>query len=75
MYAVNYMYSKGMVNMTDFPRKRLYGLMPHLIEQYGLEIVLFMIEYCARCFESNYVTVRTIKDTVLMMFFAKNINC
>ena len=62
---LDYMYSKGMVNMTDFPRKRLYGLMPHLIEQYGLEIVLFMIEYCARCFDSNHemFSMRTFNDS------------
>lgn len=50
----DYMYSKEMIDRTEFPPNRMYGLMRSFIKQYGLEIVLYMTEYCSRVYESEY---------------------
>lgn len=51
---VNYIYSKNMIDMKEFPPKRMNKLFSSLVSQYGLEIVLFMIEHAARIYDSSH---------------------
>lgn len=50
---VDYMYSKGMIDMMEFQPKRMYGLIRNFINQFGIEVVLYMVEHCARVYEDD----------------------
>lgn len=51
---IDYMYSKNIINMIEFPPNRMRGLMKSIVNQYGIETVLYMIEHCARVYESEH---------------------
>lgn len=50
---LKYFYSKGMADTTEYNYKRMYGMFKHMIGQYGIDKVLFMIEGAARAFEAD----------------------
>lgn len=51
---VDYMYSKDMIDTTEFPFNRMCGLMKSLVSQYGIEVVLYMTEHCSRVYDSEH---------------------
>lgn len=51
---MNYIYSKGIIDTKEYPPKRFVKLLGSLVSQYGLEIVLFMIEHCIRIYDSEH---------------------
>ena len=51
---LKYFYSKGMADTQEFNYKRMAGLFKHMIEKYGLDKLLFMIEGASRMFESEH---------------------
>ena len=57
-YTINnlleYFYSKDMADTQEYNYKRMYGIFKHMINKYGLDKVLFMIEGAARMYESEH---------------------
>lgn len=57
-YTINdlltYFYSKNMADMQEYNPKRMAGMFKHMIEKYGLDKLLFMIEGAARMYESEH---------------------
>lgn len=51
---INYMYSKNMIDKDEFPTGRMHGLIKSMVNQYGLEILLFMIEHASRMHDSDH---------------------
>lgn len=58
---LDYFYSKQMADTQEFNRKRMYGLFKHMVQKYGLDKLLFMIEGAARMFDAEY-KVFTLAD-------------
>lgn len=58
---LNYFYSKNMADVVEFNAKRMTGLFTHMIEKYGLDKLLFMIEAAARMYDAEY-KVFTLSD-------------
>lgn len=58
---LKYFYSKGMADTQEFNYKRMAGLFKHMIDKYGLDKLLFMIEGASRMFEAEH-KVFTITD-------------
>ena len=58
---LKYFYSKNMADINEYNPKRMYGMFKHLINKYGLDKVLFMIEGAARMYESEH-KVFTLND-------------
>ena len=51
---LQYFYSKGMADTQEYNAKRMTGIFKHMIEKYGLDKLLFMIEGAARMYESEH---------------------
>lgn len=51
---LQYFYSKGMADIQEFNPKRMAGMFRHMIDKYGLDKLLFMIEGAARMYESEH---------------------
>lgn len=51
---LTYFYSKNMADVQEYNPKRMAGIFRHMIEKYGLDKLLFMIEGAARMYESEY---------------------
>lgn len=49
-----YFYSKNMADTQEYNPKRMAGMFKHMIEKYGLDKLLFMIEGAARMYESEH---------------------
>ena len=64
-YTINdllqYFYSKNMADVQEYNPKRMAGMFKHMIEKYGLDKLLFMIEGASRMFESEH-KVFTLTD-------------
>ena len=58
---LNYFYSKNMADVNEYNPKRMYGLFKHMINKYGLDKVLFMIEGAARMYDAEH-KVFTLND-------------
>jgi hypothetical protein len=58
---LKYFYSKGMADPIEYNYKRMHGMFKHMIDKYGLDKVLFMIEGAARMYESEQ-KVFTLQD-------------
>lgn len=58
---LKYFYSKGMADPVEYNYKRMHGMFKHMIDKYGLDKVLFMIEGAARMYESEQ-KVFTLQD-------------
>ena len=56
-YTINdllkYFYSKNMADVQEYNPKRMAGMFRHMIDKYGLDKLLFMIEGAARMYESE----------------------
>lgn len=50
---LTYFYSKNMSDVQEYNPKRMAGMFKHMIEKYGLDKLLFMIEGAARMYESE----------------------
>ena len=50
---LKYFYSKGMADTQEFNYKRMAGMFKHMIDKYGLDKLLFMIEGAARMFDAE----------------------
>lgn len=48
-----YFCSKEMTDMQEYPIKRLQGILKHMVDKYGIDKVLFMIEACSRMFNAE----------------------
>ena len=57
-YTINnlltYFYSKNMADETEYNPKRMAGIFKHMIDKYGLDKLLFMIEGAARMYEAEH---------------------
>lgn len=53
---LQYFYSKGMADTQEYNPKRMSGMFRHMIDKYGLDKLLFMIEGAARMYESEHKT-------------------
>jgi hypothetical protein len=57
-YTINdlltYFYSKNMADVQEYNPKRMAGIFRHMIDKYGLDKLLFMIEGAARMYESEH---------------------
>lgn len=53
---LNYFYSKNMADVQEYNPKRMAGMFKHMIDKYGLDKLLFMIEGAARMYESEHKT-------------------
>ena len=51
---LTYFYSKDMADVQEYNPKRMAGIFKHMIEKYGLDKLLFMIEGAARMYESEH---------------------
>jgi hypothetical protein len=51
---LTYFYSKDMADVQEYNPKRMAGIFRHMIEKYGLDKLLFMIEGAARMYESEH---------------------
>lgn len=51
---LQYFYSKEMADVQEFSYNRMNGFFKHLVEKYGIDKVLFMIEGAARMYESEH---------------------
>ncbi len=58
---LTYFYSKNMADVQEYNPKRMAGMFRHLIEKYGIDKLLFMIEGAARMYESEH-KVFTVND-------------
>lgn len=58
---LKYFYSKGMADTTEFNPKRMTGMFKHMVDKYGLDKLLFMIEAAARMFNAEQ-KVFTLSD-------------
>ena len=58
---LQYFYSKNMADVQEFNPKRMAGMFRHMIDKYGLDKLLFMIEGAARMYESEH-KVFTLTD-------------
>lgn len=56
-YSMNnlltYFYSKNMADETEYNPKRMAGIFKHMIDKYGLDKLLFMIEGAARMYDAE----------------------
>ena len=50
---LTYFYSKNMADTQEYNPKRMVGIFKHMIDKYGLDKLLFMIEGAARMYESE----------------------
>ena len=50
---LTYFYSKDMADVQEYNPKRMTGIFRHMIDKYGLDKLLFMIEGAARMYESE----------------------
>lgn len=50
---LDYFYSKGMTDEKEYSRNRMAGVFKYLIEKYGIDKILFMIEAANRLYESD----------------------
>jgi hypothetical protein len=50
---LTYFYSKNMADVQEYNPKRMAGMFRHMIDKYGLDKLLFMIEGAARMYESE----------------------
>ena len=53
---LQYFYSKGMADTQEYNPKRMMGMFKHLIDKYGLDKLLFMIEGATRMYEAEHKT-------------------
>lgn len=57
-YSINnlltYFYSKNMADETEYNPKRMTGIFKHMIDKYGLDKLLFMIEGAARMYDAEH---------------------
>ena len=51
---LKYFYSKNMADIQEYNPKRMAGMFKHMIDKYGLDKLLFMIEGAARMYESEH---------------------
>ena len=51
---LSYFYSKNMADTQEYNPKRMAGIFRHMIDKYGLDKLLFMIEGAARMYESEH---------------------
>lgn len=51
---LKYFYSRTMADTAEFNPKRMSGLFSHMIDKYGLDKLLFMIEAAARMFDAEH---------------------
>lgn len=51
---LKYFYSKEMADKQEYNPKRMSGMFKHMIDKYGLDKLLFMIEASARMFEAEH---------------------
>lgn len=51
---LKYFYSKGMADMQEYNPKRMAGIFNHMIETYGLDKLMFMIEGAARMYDAEH---------------------
>jgi len=58
---LTYFYSKDMADVQEYNPKRMAGMFRHMIEKYGLDKLLFMIEGAARMYEAEH-KVFTLTD-------------
>lgn len=53
---LKYFYSKNMADTAEFNPKRMSGLFLHMIDKYGLDKLLFMIEAASRMYDAERKT-------------------
>ena len=58
---LKYFYSKNMADIAEFNPKRMSGLFKHMIDKYGLDKLLFMIEAAARMYDAEH-KIFTLSD-------------
>ena len=58
---LKYFYSRTMADTAEFNPKRMSGLFTHMIDKYGLDKLLFMIEAAARMYDAEH-KVFTLTD-------------
>lgn len=58
---LKYFYSRTMADTAEFNTKRMSALFKHMIDKYGLDKLLFMIEAAARMYDSEH-KVFTLAD-------------
>jgi hypothetical protein len=58
---LKYFYSKDMADKQEYNPKRMAGMFKHMIDKYGLDKLLFMIEASARMFAAEH-KVFTLSD-------------
>lgn len=58
---LKYFYSKNMADIQEFNPKRMKGMFKHMVQKYGLDKLLFMIEGAARMYDSEQ-KVFTLND-------------
>lgn len=51
---LTYFYSKNMADEVEYNPKRMAGIFKHMIDKYGLDKLLFMIEGAARMYEAEH---------------------
>ena len=51
---LKYFYSKNMADVNEYNHKRMAGIFKHIINKYGIDKTLFMIEHAARLYESEH---------------------
>lgn len=50
---LKYFYSKNMADTTEYNSKRMQGMFKYMIQKYGIDKLLFMIEHAARMFDAE----------------------
>lgn len=50
---LKYFYSKNMADPQEYNYKRMHGMFKHMIDKYGLDKLLFMIEGATRMYQSE----------------------
>ena len=58
---LQYFYSKNMADTQEYNPKRMSGIFKHMIDKYGLDKLLFMIEGAARMYEAEH-KIFTLND-------------
>lgn len=51
---LKYFYSKNMTDVKEYNYKRMSGILNHIVNKYGVDKTLFMIEHSARLYETEH---------------------